>query len=131
VDFKASKILYGDSMGGAIDEDIEEILTWWTYHHTGVTFTKSYLPITRQRDGFSCGLLAWNALAAYLLPNIHSLINASDVAKGRLEMFLRVIEQHNEVSRVFRRISHSKIYWLVLSNYDRRIFRYLRRRYGH
>ena len=64
VDFKASKILYGDSMGGAIDENVEEILTWWTYHHTGVTFTKIYLPITRQRDGFSCGLLAWNALAA-------------------------------------------------------------------
>jgi Ulp1 protease family, C-terminal catalytic domain len=56
VDFRASKILYGDSLGGAIDEDVEEVLTWWTYHHTGVTFTKTYLPITRQRDGFSCGL---------------------------------------------------------------------------
>jgi Ulp1 family protease catalytic subunit len=95
VDFKASKILYGDSMGGAIDEDIEEILTWWTYYHTGVKFTKAYLPITRQRDGFSCGLLAWNALAAYLLPNIHSLIDASDVAKERLKMFLQVVEQHD------------------------------------
>ena len=97
VDFKASKCLYGDSMGGAIDENIENILTWWTYHHTGVTFTKSYLPITRQQDGFSCGLLAWNALAAYLLPDIHSLIDASDVAKGRLKMFLQVVDQHNEV----------------------------------
>ena len=97
VDFKASKFLYGDSMGGAIDENVEEILTWWTYHHTGITFTKTYLPITRQRDGFSCGLLAWNALATYLLPDIHSLIDASDVAKERLKMFLQVVEQHNEV----------------------------------
>ena len=48
VDFEASKILYGDSMDGAIDEDVEEVLTWWTYHHTGVTFTKTYLPITCQ-----------------------------------------------------------------------------------
>ena len=95
VDFRASKILYGDSMGGEIDEDVEEILTWWTYHHTGITFTKAYLPITRQRDGFSCGLLAWNALATYLLPNVHSLIDASDVAKERLKVFLRVVEQHN------------------------------------
>ena len=100
VDFEASKILYGDSMGGAIDEDVEEVLTWWTYHHTGVTFMKTYLPITHQRDGFSCGLLAWNALAAYLLPNIHSLINASDVAEEQLKMFLRVIEQHNQVCQI-------------------------------
>jgi hypothetical protein len=100
VDFKASKILYGDSMGGAIDDNVEEILTWWTYHHTGVTFTKTYLPITRQRDGFSCGLLAWNALAAYLLPDIYSLVNASDVAKERLKMFLRVVEQHHKVRGV-------------------------------
>jgi hypothetical protein len=97
VDFRASKILYGDSMGGAIDEGVEEILTWWTYHHTGVIFTKTYLPTTRQRDGFSCGLLAWNALATYLLPDIHSLIDASDVAKERLKMFLRVVEQHNSI----------------------------------
>ena len=27
VDFKALNILYGDSMGGAIDEDVEEIFT--------------------------------------------------------------------------------------------------------
>lgn len=100
VDFKASKILYGDSMGGAIDDGVEEILTWWTYHHTGVTFTKTYLPTTRQRDGFSCGLLAWNALATYLLPDIHSLIDASNMAKERLMMFLRVVEQHKLVGGV-------------------------------
>ena len=52
VDFKASKVLYGNSMGGAIDEDVEEIIpTWWTYHHMGVTFTKAYLPTTRQSSG--------------------------------------------------------------------------------
>ena len=35
IDFKCSKILYGDSMGGTIDDDIEEALTWWIQHHTG------------------------------------------------------------------------------------------------
>jgi len=35
VDFQASKIWYGDSMAGAINEDIECNLTWWIYHHTG------------------------------------------------------------------------------------------------
>lgn len=48
VDFKVSKYLYGDSLGGAIDEDVEEVLMWWTFHHTSITFTKSYLLITHQ-----------------------------------------------------------------------------------
>jgi hypothetical protein len=60
----------------------------WTCYHTGKNFTKSYLPITRQRDGYSCGILAWNAIAAYLLPDFHTLIDAADVADKRLRMFL-------------------------------------------
>lgn len=96
VDFKASRILYGDSMGGTIDEDIEKALTWWIGQHTGTQFTTSYLPITRQQDGHSCGILAWNALAAYLLPAKYLLADARVVADERLKMFLRVSDRHNE-----------------------------------
>ncbi|KDR65394.1 hypothetical protein GALMADRAFT_26651, partial [Galerina marginata CBS 339.88] len=98
VDFKASKILYGDSMGGTIDEGIEEALTWWIGQHTGKRFTTAFLPITRQRDGHSCGILAWMALAVYLFPEKYSLVDASAVADERLKMFLRVSERHNEKS---------------------------------
>ena len=87
IDFKSSRILYGDSMGGTIDEDIKNALTWWIHHHTSRHFTSSYLPITRQRDGHSCGILAWIALATFLFPKTYSLMDAGAVADERLRMF--------------------------------------------
>jgi len=48
LDFKESRIRYGKSMGGSIDEDLEVMLTWWSHQHTGRHFTTSYLPITWQ-----------------------------------------------------------------------------------
>jgi len=96
LDFKASRILYGDSMGGTIDEGIEEALNWWIGQHMGTQFTTSYLPITRQRDGHSCGILAWKALAAYLFPARYSLADGGAVGDERLKMLLRVLDRHNE-----------------------------------
>ena len=96
LDFKASRILYGDSMGGTIDEGIEEALNWWISQHMGTQFTTSYLPITRQRDGHSCGILVWKALAAYLFPARYSLADGGAVGDERLKMLLRVLDRHNE-----------------------------------
>ncbi|KAH9955393.1 hypothetical protein BGW80DRAFT_1188781, partial [Lactifluus volemus] len=96
IDFKSSNILYGDSMGGTIDDDIEKALTWWIHHHTGKHFTKGYLPITRQRDGYSCGILAWAALARFLFPGTYVPVDAGLLANERLRMFLRVLDHHNE-----------------------------------
>jgi hypothetical protein len=101
LDFKSSRILYGDSMGGSIDEDVETALTWWIQQHTGRQFTKSYFPITRQRDGYSCGILAWNALAVFLLPETYSLVDAGKVGDERLRMFLQVSDRHNSKVRRF------------------------------
>jgi hypothetical protein len=96
VDFKSSNIWYGDSMGGTIDDDIEKALTWWIHHHTRKHFTKGYLPITRQQDGHSCGILAWAALARFLFPGTYLLVDAGLLANERLRMFLRVLDCHNE-----------------------------------
>jgi hypothetical protein len=96
IDFKSSYILYGDSMGGTIDDDVQKALTWWIHHHTGKHFTKGYLPITRQRDGHSCGILAWTALAQYLFPGTYSRVDAGLLANERLRMFLWVSDRHNE-----------------------------------
>ena len=90
LDFKGSRIRYGDSMGGSINEDLEAVLTWWTHQHTGRHFMTSYLPITRQRDGHSCGILAWNALAVHILPTTYSLMDTKAVAAERLRMFLQI-----------------------------------------
>ena len=99
LDFKSLTILYGDSTGGTIDEDTERALTWWIQHHTGKLFTTSCLPITRQQDSHSCGILAWVALAAFLFPERYALVEARVVADERLRMFLRVADRHNEMVR--------------------------------
>jgi hypothetical protein len=91
LDFKLSIIWYGDSLGKVISDELHDVMEWWTHLHTGRTFDHAQLGITRQRDGFSCGLLAWNALAVYLLKDQYSLINTADVAEERLKILLRVI----------------------------------------
>ena len=99
-------------MGETIDEDVETALTWWIQQHTGRQFTKSYFPITRQRDGYSCGILAWNALAVFLLPETYSLVDTGKVGDERLRMFLQVSDRHN--SKVHRCYNCQKL----LTNMD-------------
>jgi hypothetical protein len=96
LDFENLEILYGDSMGGEPSEDLKEILSWWTHIHSGRKFTYGELEITLQRDGFSCGLLAWNALAHRSLPHKHALIDAQEVDDARLKVMLKVIDRHND-----------------------------------
>ncbi|KAF9025715.1 hypothetical protein BDZ89DRAFT_1040400 [Hymenopellis radicata] len=85
-DFENSIIYFGDSLRG---EMISEI-------HKSVM---RKLPITHQLDGFSCGLLSWNALCVFLLSDV-SLFSVSTacVHDERMKIFLRVIERHNNES---------------------------------
>lgn len=82
---------------------------WWTHHHTGHGFACEKLPITRQDDGFSCGLLAYNALTHWANPEKYPLIDATKVDDARLEILLGVIIQHlnNLVSILFIRSDQS------------------------
>jgi hypothetical protein len=96
IDFRLSQILYGDSLGGTITAEIEMVLNWWVHHHTFERFTTNRLPITCQRDDYSCGILAWNAVATKVLPKNYTLIKSEGVADERLKMFLRVSERHND-----------------------------------
>lgn len=78
-----------------IDVPSSRIL-WWTNHHTATNFQMHNLAITRQEDRYSCGMLAWNAIAAHVLPKTYSLVNSRAVVDERLKMLLRVVERHNE-----------------------------------
>ena len=84
LDFPKTIIWYGDPLGGQFDQNIIQVLDWWTHLHSGKAFIHKKLPITLQDDYHSCCLLAWNALATFLLPRKYELMNASDVANGRL-----------------------------------------------
>ncbi|KAJ8579778.1 hypothetical protein M405DRAFT_754106 [Rhizopogon salebrosus TDB-379] len=95
LDFRQRSILIADSLGVDVG-DLLNVLHWWTSHHTGHHFTQQSLAITHQLDGFSCGLLSFNALAHHFLPDTNPLIgaDASAVANGRLRMMLDVAARH-------------------------------------
>lgn len=99
LDFRAHVIWYGDSMGGKIPEDLRLAFEWWTHFHSGEDFTIMNLPITKQIDGYSCGLLAWNALVAFFLRNTHSLFATNEVNDERLKVLLRVFNRHQYAVR--------------------------------
>jgi hypothetical protein len=61
------------------DPALLDILSWRTHHHTSCTFTTALLPTTVQHDTFSCGVLAFNALAHYVLPEKYNLIDSDAV----------------------------------------------------
>ncbi|KAF8232076.1 hypothetical protein L208DRAFT_1274027 [Tricholoma matsutake] len=67
LDFTNHLILYGDSLHQLHHHDLIIELEWWIHHHTGFTFEVKDSPVSHQTDGYSCGLLAWNALVIYFL----------------------------------------------------------------
>jgi Ulp1 family protease len=95
LDFPTFTCWYGDSLGGKRDAHVCKVLDWWTHLHTGRQFRWKALPITLQTDGYSCGLLVWNALSAFFLEEKYDLLDPNKVADGRLEILLRIIERHN------------------------------------
>jgi hypothetical protein len=96
IDFRTCTIWHGDSLGWEIDPNILALLEWWTTEHGISKFTANHLPITHQSDTFSCGLLAWNALANFFLPRQFPLIAAEKVAAERLQLFLRISDHHQQ-----------------------------------
>ena len=94
VNFKENCIQYGDSFGEEAPPALMCAVDWWTYHHTGKEFAHDKLAITPQDNGFSCGLLAYNALAHRANLKKYPLIQAAKVDDARLEILLAVITRH-------------------------------------
>jgi hypothetical protein len=93
---RTKKILYRDSLGKAMSRELQAILRWWTNEHTETQFTVDKLPITHQIDTISCGLLAWNALAHFSLPQKYLLISPTRVAAEQLQMLLCICSHHQD-----------------------------------
>ncbi|KAF8221880.1 hypothetical protein L208DRAFT_1325588 [Tricholoma matsutake] len=91
------QILYGDSLRDTPNQELIHALKWWTHLHTGHIFMVEDLPISRQQDGYSCGLLAWNALMIYLLQSKnYTLMDPKNIDDERLKVLLRITEQHQD-----------------------------------
>ncbi|KIL67421.1 hypothetical protein M378DRAFT_74122, partial [Amanita muscaria Koide BX008] len=96
MDFTRGTVFYGDSLGKKISDHLREMLDWWIHLHTGRHFDYRDLPITQQQDSYSCGLLAWLALAVFLFKGKYRLADPSCVAQERLKVLLRIAEKHHE-----------------------------------
>jgi hypothetical protein len=97
LDFQKREIWYGDSLRQQMPEIMKEVLEWWTYFHCGKQFTHQSLPVTTQKDSFSCCLLAGDALAVFFSGGKESLLDAGNVAEGRLNILLKVVQWHIQV----------------------------------
>jgi hypothetical protein len=100
IDFMTKSIWYGDSLGWKLEADLGEVLEWWISGYSEVTFTYRTLPITHQSDTHSCGLLAWNSLAHFLLPERHPLMDPASIQTERLHMLLRICEHQRKTGLV-------------------------------
>ena len=94
IDFKARRTLYGDSMKVPISTNLQQVPDWWTGYHTHFSFTYHNLPISRQLDSVSCGVLAWDSLRCYLLKTKPPLIDATQMHDARFEIFLHLVRSY-------------------------------------
>jgi hypothetical protein len=91
IDFVQHEILYGDSYQNTMDSKLRSILDWWVQEHSDRLFAHHLLPITRQQDDFSCGVLAWDAICCYLLPGpCRPLMDPRHPMIERAKMFLEL-----------------------------------------
>ena len=103
VKFLEGKIYYGDSFGKEIQDLLQTVLNWWTNLHSKHDFPFSYdkLPITKQKDGVSCGIFTWNALIAHFISNKELLSPGSVMADEQLRVFLQIAHRHQHEVRHF------------------------------
>ncbi|KAF9035683.1 hypothetical protein BDZ89DRAFT_946813 [Hymenopellis radicata] len=108
IDFGASIVYFGDSLGGPLSDELWRCIDWWTHVHTDARFMLQAMPITKQTDGFSCGILGWNALCGFFLGWRLLSGTMRAVLDERMKVFLRIVQWHNErVSELAYRLTDS------------------------
>lgn len=93
IDFQLLQILYGDSLGGTITEEIEMLLNWWIYHHTSVVYSK---PVANNKPAEWLLMTDYGFESMNVLLKKYMLLKSEGVADARLKMFLCVSDCHND-----------------------------------
>jgi hypothetical protein len=92
IDFKTQSIWHGDSLGWKLEADLRNMLEWWLSGYSSSTFAHRSLPITHHTDTHSCGLLAWNNLTHFFLPEMHPLMDPASVTTEWLHVLLCICQ---------------------------------------
>jgi len=90
VDTKEKKICYGDSLGLPIPSNLLATYQWWMQQHCSLPLELKDLPITKQEDGSSCGILADNALRHFTTPDDVPLCDPVEMHAARMSTFIHV-----------------------------------------
>ncbi|KAJ7037117.1 hypothetical protein C8F04DRAFT_953189, partial [Mycena alexandri] len=98
IDCEKEHVGYGDGFRGKPSPTLRKHLDWWLFEHLGAKFKWVDIPVAKQNDPHSCGILAYFDLAhwfdseRFLLPKC----TVASMADERLKMFLRIVERHKE-----------------------------------
>ncbi|KAJ7577405.1 hypothetical protein C8J56DRAFT_899039 [Mycena floridula] len=99
VDGNAMEVRYGDGLSGNKRAEVPPKLfaayQLWKDQHLTEEFelTTAELPITKQDDGHSCGVVAFNALEHSVDPTNVELVKSSDMGSVRLKVFNAIIRR--------------------------------------
>jgi len=88
VDAWEKTIHYGDSFVSHMPSRLLETYQCWITQHLSSTFTLKDLPITRQEDSPSCGVISDNALNNFALSDVTPLMKPLEVRAGRMSAFI-------------------------------------------
>lgn len=93
IDSQNKVIHFGDSFWHTIPNDLKQVFNWWLgFHMDGTPFSYQPLPVSRQSDTFSCGVLCWDGLRSFLLKSKPRLINPKEALDERIRIYLRLVK---------------------------------------
>ncbi|KAF8155130.1 hypothetical protein K438DRAFT_1622113 [Mycena galopus ATCC 62051] len=101
IDCEKKIVGYGDGFGKDAPTSLQRHLNWWLGEHLGAEFKWTSIPVAKQNDPHSCGVLAYFAVAhwfnsqRFVLPKC----TAASMADERIKMFLRILERHEQKVR--------------------------------
>ncbi|KAK6968926.1 hypothetical protein R3P38DRAFT_3508514, partial [Favolaschia claudopus] len=98
IDCEKKVVGYGDGFGKKVSAAHRRHLDWWLNEHLGVQFKWVDIPVVKQNDMHSCGILAYFALAHWFDPERFPLpkCTAASMAEERIKMFLRLVKHYQQ-----------------------------------
>jgi Ulp1 protease family, C-terminal catalytic domain len=105
INTKQLTIQYGDPMGKAPPSELLDVIHWWLGLSFSTTFSLHNLPITQQKDSFSCAIFANNALSHHFIPTIPLLHNGEPCVLARLDALVGIIKL------LKKRVSRHNLTW--------------------
>ncbi|KAJ7176100.1 hypothetical protein C8R43DRAFT_857866, partial [Mycena crocata] len=96
IDCEKKLVGYGNGFGTSVPASLRKHLDWWLFEHLGLQFKWKDIPVVKQTDPHSCGILAYLVLAHWFDKDRFPLPNsvAAAMADERIKIFLRIAERH-------------------------------------